>query len=131
VSWEILARALVERFEEVVPETSFATMGDRITFTGNSGAWAEVQLQLDDDERIAQVSDLESICTRVLSDLQDYVAEESGEPWPWTTAQSSGRRIPMPEPWASVREGELLLGFGDRDEPALALRPIPLSDIQT
>ena len=56
----------------------------------------------------------------MLSTLQDVIAEDTAEPWP----DASGDPLPMPE--TAVESGVLHLWYGDRDEPAVALRPIPL-----
>lgn len=56
----------------------------------------------------------------VLNTLQDVIVEDTGEPWP----DASGDPLPLAE--TAVETGVLHLWYGGRDEPALALRPIPL-----
>jgi hypothetical protein len=56
----------------------------------------------------------------VLNTLQDLIAEDTTEPWP-----DAGRN-PIPRAEAVVEAGVLHLWYGHRDEPVLALRPIPL-----
>ena len=56
----------------------------------------------------------------MLSSLQDLIAEETTEPWP----DANDEPLPMPE--TLVESGALHLWYGDREQPVLALRPIPL-----
>ena len=66
------------------------------------------------------VGNVETAAWNVLSSLQDPIAEETTEPWPDTNG------APLPSPEAVVESGVLHLWYGERDEPVLALRPIPL-----
>jgi hypothetical protein len=63
--------------------------------------------------------------TQALDDLQDYVDEASGEPWP-------GTRTP-PRPFAQVRGHVLHLWYGGpevTDPVVLACEPVPLAEIE-
>jgi hypothetical protein len=60
---------------------------------------------------------------QALSELQDFVSEATGEPWPGTTAQ--------PEPHARIDRHQLYLWYGNSADPILACRPIPLILIAT
>jgi hypothetical protein len=65
---------------------------------------------------------VEAAAWNVLDTLQDLIAEDTTEPWP-----DEGRN-PIPRAGTAVEAGMLHLWYGDRDEPDLALRPIPLPD---
>jgi hypothetical protein len=68
---------------------------------------------------------LAGTATQALDDLQDYVDEASGEPWP-------GTHIP-PRPFAQVRGQMLHLWYGGpemSDPVVLACEPIPLGQIR-
>jgi hypothetical protein len=54
------------------------------------------------------------------SDLQDFVDEETTEPWPGTTAP--------PSPLARIEAGRVIVWFGDPQAPALAITPIQIQD---
>jgi hypothetical protein len=59
-------------------------------------------------------------CRGALDDLQDFVDEATTEPWPGTKV--------VPVPGALIHGGQVHLWYGDIEEPALRLRPIPLED---
>jgi hypothetical protein len=61
------------------------------------------------------------LAVQALDELQDYVSEATGEPWPGTTTQ--------PRPHALIRDSRLLLWYGDLGSVVLACEPIPLPAI--
>jgi hypothetical protein len=65
----------------------------------------------------------------VLSDFQDRVARDIKRGWPPSRAgrseEDSGADLMLPE--TAIVNDELHLWYGDRESPALALDPIPLS----
>jgi hypothetical protein len=67
-----------------------------------------------------------SLCAdleNVLDQIQDEVAEVTTEPWPARAPD------PMPEVFAEIRGDNLVVGFGDPHDPALALGPLALADL--
>jgi len=61
------------------------------------------------------------IAVQALSELQDYLSEATGDPWPGQRRQ--------PAPSARIRDGRLYLGYEDSGEVVLALPPIDLADL--
>lgn len=53
-----------------------------------------------------------------LSDIQDYIAERTGEPWP-------GKHM-LPLGHAQVTDDTIFLWYGDGDDPVLRLEPLHL-----
>jgi hypothetical protein len=64
----------------------------------------------DPDER------LHDACLHVLDTVQDYVAEDTTDPWPGIKG--------MPEPVVVVAPDEIKLSYRHGDETVLALTPI-------
>jgi hypothetical protein len=60
-----------------------------------------------------------------LSSIQDLVTEAIQMPWPAAAATASLSYVPLPG--AAVRNGMLLMWFGDVDQPDLSLDPIQIS----
>jgi hypothetical protein len=54
----------------------------------------------------------------ILNTVQDWIADESTEPWPGISD--------MPSPEAQVVGGRLVMWFGAQDRPVLELRPLKL-----
>ena len=61
------------------------------------------------------------LSVQVLDELEDYIDEATGDPWPGTTSQ--------PSPRARISGAELHLWYGDDDAVVLACDPIGLADI--
>lgn len=124
VNPEKLAGALAERLRAVIPaEVEVTATGERIRLSirGTVG-WSEADLRWP----LEQWEGEEAVCSavaHVLDGFQDDIAETVGEPWP---ALSPG---PMPEPFAYVRDGELVAGYGDLGAPVLGLEPIGLREL--
>jgi hypothetical protein len=74
------------------------------------------------DEPIIYDEVISAVAFKAMDELQDYVTENTGEPWP-------GHRT-VPAPHAVVENGVLLMWFGDRSQPALSLNPIELADLE-
>ncbi len=120
------AKLLANCFQTVVPEGFHVDVeGDTLRFTLDEGLgfWGgstriSVRDFLDkvdapEDWRVATAAEF------ALNDLQDFVDEESTEPWP-------GQHAP-PVAHAAVRAGKLHMWFGDEGNEDLILQPIDLS----
>lgn len=116
---EALARELRDRMQDVVPpKIRVSTEGDMLVFrsgysTGRSGSYACQWLRQGRgswSERLQQAARL------AFSDLQDFVDEETTEPWP-------GKTTP-PTPDARIEAGRLLIWFGDPNAPDLEINPL-------
>jgi hypothetical protein len=124
-----LVAELVDRLQDVVPEgiavAGNATgFGVEIAATKPPFAGGAICYVRDAVEQPSGVFErrVEAAAWQVLNTLQDLIAEDTAEPWP-----DEGRN-PLPTVETAVESGVLQLWYGDRDEPVLALRPIPLPD---
>jgi hypothetical protein len=61
------------------------------------------------------------LAVQALDELQDYVGEATGDPWPGTTRQ--------PPPHGRIGDENLHLWYGDPDDVVLACDPIQLAAI--
>jgi hypothetical protein len=61
---------------------------------------------------------LETAARAILSNVQDWIADTSYEPWPGTQSQ--------PNPGAQFSDGILAMWFGDQENPVLSLAPLGL-----
>jgi hypothetical protein len=120
---EALAQELRDRMKEVVPPgIRISVDGDMLVFrsdfgTGSSGSYACQWLQ----EGTGRLSDrVREACWHAFSDLQDFVDEETTEPWP-------GLRTP-PAPHARIEGNSVIIWFGGSQTPDLEIRPVPLDD---
>jgi hypothetical protein len=126
------ARVLSDRFRAVVPAGFHVEAeGPMIWFRvdqglgywgGSAGSHAVEHFFSDSfdaplEDRATMAADF------ALNDLQDYVDEESTEPWPARTPRGPAR------PHAEVRSGELHMWFGDEGNEALKLEPVDLDPV--
>ena len=58
------------------------------------------------------------VSTQALDELQDFIDEESHDPWPGV--------LRPPAPHAAIRDGFLYLWFGEAEEVDIECEPIPL-----
>lgn len=116
---DVLAEELCDRMKEVIPSgIGVSTEGDRLVFrssysAGRAGSYACQWLHQGTgsfSERVRQAARL------AFSDLQDFVAEETTEPWPGTTSP--------PTPHARLEAGHVMVWFGDPQTPDLAITPL-------
>lgn len=121
------AKALADRFQAVVP-TGFVVSAEGTTlwfelgegrgfFGGKAGSYAVENFfsslaEGSIEDRASQAA------LFAMNDLQDYVDEESTEPWP-------GAHTPPPA-HAVVRDGRLYMWFGEEGDEDLALLPVEL-----
>lgn len=85
---------------------------------GSGSAWLTSDVLLEEEVVAGAVQSLHQI--------QQEIAEATTEPWP---AMSGPAYRAFPEPDGALVGDELLLWFGDRSDPALALDPIDLADV--
>jgi hypothetical protein len=120
---EVLARELCDRMTEVIPSgIGVFTEGDRLVFRssyscGRAGSYACQWLHNGRGslpERVREAARL------AFSDLQDFVDEETTEPWPGSTSP--------PSPNARLEAGRVIVWFGDPQAPDLAIPPIQFED---
>ncbi len=83
--------------------------------SGTSGTYACQWLYQGKGE--AERLDAEA-CRRALDDLQDFVDEETTEPWP------GSRTVPAAD--TRIEDREVRMWCGDGDESVLLLEPLPL-----
>jgi hypothetical protein len=120
---QTLAQELCERMKEVVPPgIKISVKGDMLVFrsdfgTGSSGSYACQWLH----QGTGHISDrLRDACWHAFSDLQDFVNEETAEPWP-------GLRTP-PVAHARIENNSAIVWFGASHTPDLEIRSVPLDD---
>jgi hypothetical protein len=121
-----LANVLASRFQAVVPAGFHVEAeGEMLWFSvdkgvgywgGSAGTYAVrdflAKVEAPFDWRVATAAEF------ALNDLQDFVDEESTEPWP-------GQHTP-PVAHSAVRGGMLYIWFGDEGSEDLALLPVEL-----
>ena len=120
---ETLARELAERMKAVVPSgIRISVEGNMLEFrsdfnTGGSGSYA---CQWLDGGTGTPSERIREACWRAFSDLQDFVDEETTEPWP-------GLKTP-PHPHARIENDFVIIWFGDSQAPDLIMAPLPLDE---
>jgi hypothetical protein len=121
VNAETLALELARRMRDVVPVgIRVSAEGDMLRFGHgarpfSSGSYA-CQWLYQGDGPPADL--LTTACWRALDDLQDFVDENTTEPWP-------GTRTP-PEARTRIEDGAVLLWYGDPESPDLTHEPLPI-----
>jgi hypothetical protein len=121
VDSETLARELADRMNDVVPPgITIAVEGDLLVFqsdfdTGRAGSYASRWL----NEGAGTLAErVREACRLAFSDLQDFVDEETTQPWP-------GLRTP-PEAQTRLERGSVVIWFGDPGAPDLTIAPLLL-----
>jgi len=126
---EQLAEELAERMREVVP-SGIDVRADRGMLWFKDFLWSALHEQSppisgsyacqvlkkegDPDNRLVEA------CSHALDDLQDFVDQNTREPWPGQTT--------VPSPGACIEGREVLLWYGHIEHPVLRLRPLPLDE---
>jgi hypothetical protein len=109
--------------KEVIPSgIGVSAEGDHLVFrssysSGRAGSYACQWIHRGTgslSERVREAARL------AFSDLQDFVDEETTEPWPGTTSP--------PPPHARVEAGRVIVWFGDPQTPDLAITPLSIDD---
>jgi hypothetical protein len=120
---EALAQQLCDRMKKVVPSgIGVSVEGDHLVFrssysAGGAGSHACQWLHQGTgsmSERVLQAARL------AFGDLQDFVDEETTEPWPGATSP--------PTPNARIEGGGVIVWFGDQEAPDLEITPLLLGD---
>jgi hypothetical protein len=104
----------------VPPGIRISVEGDLLAFrsdfdTGRAGSYACQWLHQGTGTLAERVREA---CRLAFSDLQDFVDEETTEPWP-------GLRTP-PTPYARLENDAVIVWFGDPEAPDLVLAPVLL-----
>jgi hypothetical protein len=123
----VLATELAERMRDVVPTGIGIVVhegDDMIWFDAvergsgsRSGTYACQWLYEGYGEPDALIVEA---CRRAFDDLQDFVDEETTEPWP------AARGTP-PSACARIEGGNVVIWYGDREHPVLELGSLPLN----
>jgi hypothetical protein len=117
------AAELAIRLNEVVPE-GFTVTAERENVVLRHGA--EVVGSTDMAELVESSENLdhlpgnfETAARAIMSNVQDWIADTTYEPWPGTRSQ--------PNPNARAQGHQLDMWFGDDDDRVLILRPLDIS----
>jgi hypothetical protein len=122
-----LARALAGRMAEVVPEEVVVAAHRSTVSVELRGDQESIDIEPVVDQAGDPTENIEAAAFMVLSGVQDLISESTATPWP-PVVDANGRALPYPH--ADVVMGELLLSFGDPENPALVLRSIPLAELR-
>ncbi|MGO9793909.1 MAG: hypothetical protein ACLP8S_31640 [Solirubrobacteraceae bacterium] len=120
---EAFTRALAERFAAVIPAPMWVSVQDGMVclisaFGGRAGLAGLDGLREGEDP----VEVVRCVVEGALATAQDYLSEDTGEPWPAVAGQLSGG---FPPPRAQIAAGQLRMFYGNPDAPMLELAPIP------
>jgi hypothetical protein len=116
-----LADMMATRVRAIAPEwltVSVQTVGDE-TFLDLAirGRFDSSVLVIADGHTAKSAASL--FAWNVLNTVQDVIAIETHEQWPMAAAQ----------PFAILRDGQVMMGYGDENAPALAAEPLSLDDV--
>ena len=129
VSGTLLCRALANRLNAVVPSGFGVTAYDGVLWVGSkthplcSGSCVQSLVEQDAGSSEDRIT---SAAYNALNSVQDFISEELHWPWPPTEGKARGY---MAMPWAMLKDGKLLLGYGESNELTLVIEPIPLNAI--
>jgi hypothetical protein len=112
-----LARALAPRLNAVVPKPYSVRAANELVIVD------------EDDKPVMREAlvdlDVEPAAQRVLDALQEFLTEELTVPWP----NDPARDYEFHEPRAELRDGALLMWYGEERDPVLTIEPIPAADL--
>lgn len=97
LAWRLPEGCRMERTEDGI-ELDSALRGGRRALVDPTTIDVGVFGDLDDQAAL--------LVERILSAIQDFVAEATTDPWPSPAGT-------LPKPWANCREGTVSFGFGD------------------
>jgi hypothetical protein len=126
VSFRDLAVSLSARLNDFTPDglSIGATDGAIEVYSGGRVIGGSPALEIIDENDDRSVPErIETAVQATLSGIQDVVIEDIHSPWPTKQNQGSSE---IPQANCRVAAGELLVWFGDEEDPALALPPIRL-----
>jgi hypothetical protein len=118
---ERLAIELSSRMEAVVPAGfTVAVDGDMLSFLfgGKRRAGSYACQWLTSGQGSMEALTVQA-CELAVHDLQDFVTKQTTEPWP-------GTRGRPPRPGVRLMGRTIEIWFGEHDQPATRLRPLPL-----
>lgn len=123
---DVFVRAVAERFAAVVPESMHVSVDDGMVWlvSGSGGRVLIFGLagMRDGDDPVDVVR---SAAEDALATAQEYVSEDTTEPWPASGQLPGG----FPTPLAQIADGQLRMLYGAPEAPVLELVPIRLTDI--
>lgn len=119
------ASELATRLAEVIP-AGFTVAADdvsvRLAHNGQVIGSTDMAELVEDSENFDDLpANLESAARAILSNVQDWIADTTAEPWP-------GERG-LPDADAAVTDSILAMWWGARDNAVLALRPLDVADL--
>jgi hypothetical protein len=126
LSATLLCGLLANRLNAVVPNGFSVTAADGFVLVKlankpfGSGSGVKSILEQRAGDPIANIT---LAAQNALNSVQDFISEETHWPWPPTVGRS---RSYMAMPWATIRDGNLFVGYGETDELTVAVEPIPL-----
>lgn len=124
---DVFVRAVAERFAAVVPESMHVLVEDGMVWlvSGYGGRVLIFGLagMRDGDDPMEVVR---SAAEDALATAQEYVSEDTTEPWPARSGQPPGG---SPAALAQIADGQLRMLYGEPEAPVLELAPIRLADI--
>ena len=126
VSATLLCNLLAGRLNAIVPDGFSVTAADGFVCVTSasspfhSGSGVEWHVE----QHAGNPLDNITVAARnALNAVQDFISEETR--WPWPPAPGRSRTY-MAMPFATIRGGNLILGYGEADQLALTIEPIPL-----
>ncbi len=129
----VLAEVLVKRLNDVLPASvRLGTSGSTVTASTRGTLWAYFEIAAPGSRLDSSPAILADIVDGILSSVQDFAAEGTGEPWPAIqTPSRQGSADPLPRANALPLEEEIRLWFGESDNPTLELPPIKLAELHS
>jgi hypothetical protein len=70
----------------------------------------------------SEAENIIGVSVQALSEVQDYISEVTGLPWPGKSSQ--------PSPHGSIEDSQLRLWYGEASQPVLSCANISLKDLQ-
>jgi hypothetical protein len=121
---EALVRTLAERLKKHIPEeVQVRPDGEALMMVARNGDWARVPLELILEDKVDPVRGTATAIFSVLNQVQDFVAETMGEPWP-TVHPPYSKPNPLPEPHVIHEPGRFRLLYGSAEDPVLELESV-------
>lgn len=111
---------------QVVPEGDDreTLVGPEVSLVGPGGPYARLPANWLTDDLLLE-GDLLAAALSVLNVAQQWIAEETTEPWPAFAGAGYGG---FPEPAAEVADEKLYMWFGNKHAPALRLDPFDVGN---
>ena len=117
--------ALADRLAAIVPGGFHVAAADgMLWYSAEAGGIGRAGTYVRDNFGVYGPSDEDNIvgvAVQALGELQDYISEATGTPWPGSTSQ--------PSPHGQIRDSYLHLWYGANDAIILACEPIQVIDV--